>query len=140
MDSNKTILLVEDSDRDTELIRMALSEQKMPVLVERVCDGVEAMEYLYEKNRSTKNIALVLLDIKLPRMNGIETLSKIKTSEHLKSIPVVMLTSSREERDILACYSAGANAYVVKPLEFKKLFETLRIIASFWCSVNEMPG
>jgi CheY-like chemotaxis protein len=139
MESNKTILLVEDSDKDSELIRMSLGELDISVSVERVRDGVEALEYLNAKKNPGKGIVLVLLDIKLPRMNGIEVLSQLKADETTRTIPVVMLTSSREERDVKDCYRLGANAYVVKPVDFNELFEALRFTGEFWCRVNEMP-
>ena len=139
MERNKTILLVEDSDKDAELIRMSLGELTVPVSVDRVRDGVEALEYLREIKGTAKNIALVLLDIKLPRMNGIEVLTQLKSDDSIRTIPVVMLTSSREERDVKECYRLGANAYVVKPVDFNELFEALRFTGCFWCRVNETP-
>jgi len=139
MERNKTILLVEDSEKDSELIRMSLGELDSSVTVERVCDGVEALEYMNLNKYPGKNIVLVLLDIKLPRMNGMEVLTKLKSDETTRTIPVVMLTSSREERDLKDCYRLGANAYVVKPVDFKELFEALRFTKEFWCRVNEIP-
>jgi len=137
MESNKMILLVEDSEKDSELIRMSLGE--LNVSVERVSDGVEALEYMNSKKNPGRDIVLVLLDIKLPRMNGMEVLTKLKSDETTRTIPVVMVTSSREERDVKDCYRLGANAYVVKPLDFKELFEALRFTGEFWCRVNERP-
>ncbi len=139
MERNKTILLVEDSDKDTELIRMVLGGLDLRVTVERAQDGVEAMEYIQNKDAASREIALVLLDIKLPRMSGIEVLTQLKAGESTRSIPVVMLTSSREERDLSMCYRIGANAYVVKPVEFQDLQEALKCIGHFWCAVNELP-
>lgn len=139
MSHSKTVLLVEDSDMDSELIQMALNETGISITVVRVSDGVEALDYLQHGTAPQNPIALVLLDIKLPRMNGIELLCRLKSEDETKSIPVVMFTSSRERQDLLACYHAGANAYIVKPVEFHELLEVLCYIARFWCSVNELP-
>ncbi len=139
MKNEVKVLLVEDNDHDAELITLALEKLETPVMLERACDGVEAMEILNRDRMNNVRIALVLLDIKLPRMNGMEVLSKMKTSNDLKTIPVVMFTSSREERDVMDCYLKGANAYVVKPINFNELVDVLRNTGLFWCSVNEIP-
>jgi CheY-like chemotaxis protein len=143
MDKEKLILLVEDNDHDTELVFMAIDQMNLNVRIDRVHDGVEALEYLQSRASMDKSPELlpmlVLLDIKLPRLDGIEVLSRMKTDEKFKIIPVVMLTSSREERDVGTCYKSGANAYVVKPVEFSELMEALRSTGHFWCAVNEMP-
>jgi CheY-like chemotaxis protein len=108
-----------------------------------VRDGVEAMEYLrYEgqfKTRAKGNPAVLLLDIKMPRMDGIEVLAAIRGDEKLKTIPVVMLTSSREEPDLKNCYELGVNAYVVKPVDFKDFLEAVKHIGIFWAILNEQP-
>ncbi len=135
----KTVLLVEDSDMDSELIQTAFDATGISIAVVRVRDGVEALEYLQNMPVTQNPIALVMLDIKLPRMNGIELLSRLKSEDETKSLPVVMFTSSRENRDLLQCYRAGANAYIVKPVEYQKLLEVVRYICCFWCSVNELP-
>ncbi|MBN1531310.1 MAG: response regulator [Spirochaetes bacterium] len=139
----RRILLVEDNDHDAELISMALVNGAEGITVDRVCDGVEALEYLHEKSGAGAEArglpSLVLLDIKMPRMNGIELLKWIKGDPVLKVLPVVMLTSSREERDIQECYDFGSNAYVVKPLEFKQLLDSLDSIGRFWTVVNITP-
>lgn len=139
MEKEKTVLLVEDSDRDAELILLAMNELNPPVKIVRVRDGVEAMEYLYLEKEEGHKTMLMLLDIKLPRMNGLEVLKKVKSDTTMKKIPVVMLTSSREMRDLDEAYCVGANAYVVKPVEFNELLEALRSTGQFWCSVNELP-
>jgi CheY-like chemotaxis protein len=133
------VLLVEDSDMDSELIQTALGETGVPVAVARVRDGVEMLEYLQNITKPRTPIALVLLDIKLPRMNGIELLRRLKSEDATKSLPVVMFTSSREKQDLLECYRAGANAYIVKPVEYDKLLAVLSYIVRFWCTVNELP-
>jgi two-component system response regulator len=106
-------------------------------------DGVQAMDYLlYQgqyKNRERETPAVILLDIKMPRMDGIEVLKEIKNKEGLKLIPVVMLTSSREEPDLKECYKLGVNAYVVKPVNFKDFFEAVKHLGIFWALLNELP-
>lgn len=139
----KKILLVEDNPNDVELTLEALAEQNLANRVVVLNDGVEAMEYLhYEgffKDREKGNPAVILLDIKMPRMDGIEVLQEIKNSQELKTIPVVMLTSSREEPDLKKCYSLGVNAYVVKPVNFKDFFEAVKNLGVFWAVLNELP-
>lgn len=140
----KKILLVEDNPNDIELTLEALTEQNLANRVFVLNDGVQAMEYLqYEgshQNRKKENPAVILLDIKMPRMDGIEVLQKIKSSPELKTIPVVMLTSSREEPDLKKCYELGVNAYVVKPVNFKDFFAAVRQLGIFWAVLNELPS
>jgi len=139
----KTILLVEDNPQDVELTIEALKENNLANHVVAVSDGVEAMEYLnYEgrfKNREKGNPTVMLLDIKMPRMNGIEVLEAIRNNEKLKTIPIVMLTSSREEPDLKKCYALGVNAYVVKPVDFKDFMGAVKHIGVFWAILNERP-
>lgn len=139
----KTILIAEDNPQDVELTIEALAEHNLANQVVSVKDGVEAMEYLnYQgqyKNRKTGNPAVLLLDIKMPRMDGIEVLTAIRGNEKLKVIPVVMLTSSREEPDLKKCYELGVNAYVVKPVNFKDFMDAVRHIGVFWALLNEQP-
>ena len=139
----KTILLVEDNPQDVELTIEALMEHNLANQVIAVGDGVEAMEYLnYEgkfKNRKKGNPAVLLLDIKMPRMDGIEVLAAIRGNEKFKALPVVMLTSSREEPDLKKCYALGVNAYVVKPVNFKDFIEAVKHIGIFWAILNEQP-
>ncbi|HCY43156.1 MAG TPA: two-component system response regulator [Prolixibacteraceae bacterium] len=140
----KKILLIEDNPNDIELTLEALAEHNLANRVVILNDGVEAIEYLhYEgsyKNREKENPAVILMDIKMPRMDGIEVLQKIKTSNELKTIPVVMLTSSREEPDLKKCYDLGVNAYVVKPVNFKDFFEAVKTLGIFWAVLNEIPN
>jgi CheY-like chemotaxis protein len=140
----RKILLVEDNLPDIELTLEALSDRNLANRVVVVNDGVEAMEYLLCEgefaNRKPENPAVILLDIKMPRMDGIEVLEAIKTNPKLKSIPVVMLTSSREEPDLKKCYELGVNAYVVKPVNFKDFFEAAKNIGIFWAVINELPS
>jgi CheY-like chemotaxis protein len=139
----RKILLVEDNPKDVELTLEALSEHKLANQVDVVNDGVEALDYLYCRGKfSTRpNLkpAVILLDIKMPRLDGIEVLTKIRSDARLKSIPVVMLSSSREEPDLKKCYELGVNAYVVKPVVFKEFIDAVRNIGVFWALLNEIP-
>ncbi len=139
----KTILLAEDNPNDVELIIEALAESRLANNVVAVNDGVEAMEYLrYEGNykyRKKGMPAVLLLDIKMPRMDGFEVLESIRSDERLKRLPVVMLTSSREEPDLEKCYALGVNAYVVKPVKFKDFLDAVQHLGVFWALLNEHP-
>jgi CheY-like chemotaxis protein len=139
----KTILLVEDNQKDVELTLEAISDRQLANLVTVVNDGVEALEYLRKegkfKLRKNGDPAVVLLDIKMPRMDGIEVLQAIRNDPALKQIPVVMLTSSREKGDLLKCYELGVNAFVVKPVDYHEFIDTIRSVSSFWASINELP-
>jgi len=134
-------LLVEDSSDDAELMLAALSEYCDADKVVVAKDGEEALDYLYRRNghsdRPCGNPVLILLDIKMPKMDGLEVLRVIKSDPQLKTIPVVMLTSSREERDVTSSYRLGSNGYVVKPLLFGELHAVLQKTAAFWLTVNE---
>jgi CheY-like chemotaxis protein len=144
MTSLRTILLAEDNPKDVELTLEALSEHNLANQVVVVKDGVEVLEYLrYEGNYKLckqGNPAVILLDIKMPRMDGIEVLKVIRSDDKFKTIPVVMLTSSREEPDLKKCYEIGVNAYVVKPVNFKDFFEVVKQIGVFWALLNELPS
>jgi CheY-like chemotaxis protein len=139
----RTILLAEDNPKDVELTLEALSEHNLANHVVAVKDGVETMEYLrYEgnyKNRKQGNPAVILLDIKMPRMDGIEVLKAIRGDDKLKTIPIVILTSSREESDLIKSYEIGVNAYVVKPVDFKDFIDAVKQIGIFWALMNELP-
>ncbi|MBW8325988.1 MAG: response regulator [Prolixibacteraceae bacterium] len=139
----KKILLVEDNPNDIELTLEALDEQNLANRVIVMNDGVEAMEYLQYKgkykDREKENPAVILLDIKMPRMDGIEVLEAIKSSTELKMVPVVILTSSREEPDLKKCYDLGVNAYVVKPVNFKDFYDSVKKLGVFWAMINELP-
>jgi len=139
----KTILLAEDNPKDVELTLEALSEDNLANNVIVVKDGVEAIEYLrYEgnyKQRKRGNPAVILLDIKMPRMDGIEVLKTIRSDDKLKTIPIVILTSSREEPDLMKSYELGVNAYVVKPVNFKDFIDAVKGIGIFWALINELP-
>jgi CheY-like chemotaxis protein len=139
----KTILIVEDNPQDVELIMEALDMKSLANQIIHVQDGVEALDYLrYESpfsERQKGNPTVILLDIKMPRMDGIELLEIIKQDEKLKSIPIVMLTSSREEPDLVKCYELGVNAYVVKPVDFNDFLHAVKQIGVFWALLNEQP-
>ena len=143
MSDLRTILLAEDNPKDVELTLEALSEHNLANQVVVVKDGVEAMEFLRcegkYKLRQQGNPAVVLLDIKMPRMDGIEVLQAIRKDPTLKTLPVVMLTSSREEPDLKRSYEFGANAYVVKPVDFKDFIDAVKQVGVFWAVLNEFP-
>jgi CheY-like chemotaxis protein len=139
----RPILLVEDSPRDLELTLVALAKCQLAndIIVAR--DGAEALDYLYRRNsfseRDPGDPAVVLLDLKLPKIDGLEVLERIKSDGELKHVPVVMLTSSREERDVLRSYESGVNAFVVKPVDFNAFFEAIQDLGMFWAVLNEPP-
>jgi CheY-like chemotaxis protein len=143
MSELKRILLVEDSANDIELTLGAMEENHLANEVVVVRDGAEALDYLYRRGvfklRQSGNPAVVLLDLKLPRVDGLEVLKQIKADPELRTIPVVMLTSSREEQDLLQSYNLGVNAYVVKPVEFQEFITALRELGLFWAVINEPP-
>lgn len=140
----KSILLAEDNPQDIELTLEALSENNLANRVIVVNDGVEALEYLRcegrYKGRKSGFPAVLLLDIKMPLMDGIEVLEAIRGDDKLKVLPVVMLTSSREEPDLKKCYALGVNAYVVKPVNFTEFIEAAKNIGVFWAMLNELPS
>lgn len=139
----KRILLAEDSANDIELTLAALAEHRLANQVDVVRDGAEALDYLYHRGafagRDNGKPAVLLLDLKMPKVNGLEVLRTIKGDAALKTIPVVMLTSSREEGDLMASYELGVNAYVVKPVAFGDFMEAVRQLGGFWAVVNEAP-
>ena len=139
----KNILLVEDDRRDVELTLAALDEYNLANKVFVVHDGAEALDYLYHRGkfqmREGGNPVLVLLDNKMPKVNGLEVLKIIKADEHLKIIPVVVLTSSRETPDLVEFYKHGVNAYVVKPVDFNDFKAAVKKLGVFWAAVNEPP-
>ena len=137
------ILLVEDDPKDIELTLTTLEEYNLANEVVVTGDGEEALDYLYRRGafatRSNGNPAVLLLDLKLPKVDGLEVLEQIKSDENLKMIPVVVLTSSHEERDMVASYSLGVNAYVVKPVDFYEFVNAIRELGVFWAIINEPP-
>jgi len=139
----KTILLAEDNSHDAELTLAALSEQNLANQVEVVVDGVEALDYLHRRGkfagRNGNNPVVVLLDLKMPRVDGLQVLREMKGDAQLKHIPVVILTTSREENDLVESYDLGVNAFVVKPVAFEQFLEAIRRIGLFWILTNEPP-
>lgn len=137
------ILLVEDDSYDVELTLSALAQNHLTNEVVVVRDGAEALDYLFRRgdyeSRVAGNPMVVLLDLKLPKVDGLEVLEHIKSDPNLKTIPVVMLTSSREERDLVRSYNLGTNAYVVKPVDFPDFVEAIRTLGLFWALVNQPP-
>ena len=137
------ILLVEDDHRDVELTMTALEEYKLANEVMVVRDGQQALDYLYCRgefgNRIKENPAVILLDLKLPKINGLEVLQQIRSDERLKMIPVVVLTSSQEEKDMVRSYALGVNAYVVKPVDFHEFINAVKELGVFWAIINEPP-
>ena len=138
-----TILLVEDSPDDEALILRALERAKVTNKVDVVRDGAEALDYIFGtgsyEGRGVIRPTVILLDLKLPKVDGLEVLQQIKTDEKLKLIPVVVLTSSREERDMVASYKLGVNAYVVKPVDFHEFVNAIKELGIFWAVINEPP-
>ena len=143
MDQLQRILMVEDDPRDVELTLNTLEQYNLANEVVVVGDGEEALDYLRRQGkfiaRANGNPAVILLDLKLPKMDGLEVLEQIKGDEELKVIPVVVLTSSREERDMVASYRLGVNAYVVKPVDFHEFVNAVRELGVFWAIINESP-
>ena len=139
----KRILLVEDDPRDVELTMEALAGNNLGNDVDVVGDGEKALDYLFKRGefatRSGNNPAVILLDLKLPKIDGKEVLKEIRSHDALKMIPVVVLTSSREQRDLFEAYKLGVNAYVVKPVDFHEFVDAVRNLGLFWAVINEPP-
>src|SRR5690349_12828976 len=137
------ILLVEDDPKDVELTLTALDEYNLANEVVVARDGAEALDYLYFRGnfmrRAGENPAVLLLDLKLPKVDGLEVLQQIKSDEQLKMIPVVVLTSSHEEKDMMRSYKLGVNAYVVKPVDFHEFVNAVKELGVFWAIINEPP-
>jgi CheY-like chemotaxis protein len=137
------ILIVEDDPRDVELTLTALEDYKLANEVVVARDGQEALDYLYRRGqfqgRADENPAVLLLDLKLPKVDGLEVLKQIKSDERLKLIPVVVLTSSHEEKDMMRSYKLGVNAYVVKPVDFHEFVNAVKELGVFWALINEPP-
>ena len=143
MNSLKRILLVDDSVRDTEMALDALEQHHLANEVVALRDGEEALDYLYRRgqfsSRANDQPAVIVLDLKMPKVDGMEVLRQIKSDPKLKVIPVVVMTSSREEQDMVKSYQLGTNAYVVKPVNFQEFVEALKQLGVFWAVLNEPP-
>jgi len=139
------ILLVEDNPEDVEITLRAFQKYHIANKIHVVRDGEEALEYLFSTGRYAErslcsNTRLILLDLKLPKVDGIEVLQRCKSDPRTKNIPVVVLTSSREERDLIDSYNLGVNSYVVKPVDFRKFTEAIRQLGLYWMLMNQLPS
>ena len=138
------ILLVEDSEHDAEMTMRVLKRRGIVNEIAWVKDGVEAVEYLFCEgeyaDRDNGMPKLVLLDMKMPRMDGLQVLRKLKSAEKTRHIPVIMLTSSQEESDLMNSYLSGVNSYIVKPVDFEQVDETIAQVGMYWAVVNQTPG
>lgn len=136
------ILLVEDNPNDLELAMHAFRKHNLANRVEVARDGQEALDYLLgtDDNHPTPELKLILLDLKLPRVDGLEVLRRIRSEPSLRFAPVVVLTTSREERDLVESYSLGVNSYIVKPIDFDKFLETVQALGFYWLLINEAPA
>jgi CheY-like chemotaxis protein len=143
METLTRILLVEDDPRDVELILNALSEYNVANEIAIARDGVEALDYVYRRGtfaeRPVDNPVVILLDLKLPKLDGVQVLRQLKADERTRLIPIVILTSSRESRDLAECYALGANAYVVKPVRFTEFVDAVKQVGLFWTLINDPP-
>ena len=143
MPSLQRILLVDDSPRDTEMVLHALESYNLANEVVTLRDGAEALDYLYRRGafagRGDGQPAVILLDLKMPKVDGLEVLRQLKGDPKLKVIPVVVMTSSREDQDVVSSYELGVNAYVVKPVQFHEFVEAVKLVGGFWGIFNEPP-
>ena len=143
MNELRRVLLAEDNAKDVELTLAALDEHNLANEVVVVRDGAEAWEYLAREGRYADrppgSPAVVLLDLKMPKVDGLEVLARMRATESLRTIPVVMLTSSREEKDLIESYRLGVNAYVVKPVDFEAFIHSIKNLGLFWAVLNEPP-
>ena len=139
----KRILIVDDSPNDVELTIAALSENNLANEIVVAEDGEEALDYLYKRGKFATyekgNPAIILLDIKMPKMNGIEVLKHIRCEPEFKLIPVIMVTSSREEKDLVESYNLGANSYVVKPVDIIQFINAIKVLGQYWAVINQPP-
>ncbi len=139
------ILLIEDNPFDAELAIDALLRQDSDLKIKLLKDGSEALDFIFSKVHTTNkspflNPRLILLDLKLPKVNGLDVLKRLKSEKKTRDIPVVVLTSSREEKDIFTSYRNGVNSYIVKPVEFRAFSRTLAAVADYWMNLNEQPS
>lgn len=143
MNQIRDILLAEDSPNDAELTLLALEENKLSNRVVVARDGAEALDYLYRKGKYTDrapgNPAVVLLDLKMPKVDGLEVLRIIRSTESLQALPVVLLTSSSEESDLIESYKLGVNSYIVKPIDFSTLSAVVAQLGYYWMAINRAP-
>jgi two-component system response regulator len=139
----KRILLAEDSPQDVEMTLVALQEHRLADEVMVVPNGADALDYIYARgkyaNHGNGHPVVILLDLKMPKVDGLEVLRQLKSDPRMRRIPVVMMTSSREEQDLLRSYDLGVNAYVVKPVDFQRFLDAVRKLSCFWALINEPP-
>ena len=139
----KRILIVDDSPKDVELVIAALAEKNLANEVDVAEDGEEALDYLHKRGqfaeRLNGNPAVILLDIKMPKMDGVQVLKYIRSEPKFKTIPVIMVTSSREEKDLVESYKLGANSYVVKPVDIAQFIEAIKVLGQYWAVINQPP-
>jgi CheY-like chemotaxis protein len=139
----RKILIVDDSTKDVELTIAALAEKNLANEVVVAEDGIEALDYLYRRgkfsNHEEGNPAVILLDIKMPKMDGIQFLRYIRSEPEFKFIPVIMVTSSREEKDIIESYKLGANSFVVKPVDIVQFIDAIKALGQYWAVINQLP-
>ncbi|OFY44266.1 MAG: two-component system response regulator [Bacteroidetes bacterium GWF2_40_14] len=138
----KRILIVDDSPKDIELTISVLAQNNLANEIDVAEDGEEALDYLYKRGKfihQKGNPAVILLDIKMPKMNGIELLKQIRSDIEFTSIPIIMLTSSREEKDLVESYKLGANSYVVKPVDIPQFIDAIRVLGQYWVIINQQP-
>jgi len=139
----RSILLAEDTPADAEMAIDALHEARLANPIVHVLDGIEVMDYLLMRGKHADRPeglpAVLLLDIKMPRMDGLEVLREVRNHEHLRQLPVVVLTSSREETDLARSWDLGVNAYVVKPVDSEQFFNAVKTLGKFWAVLNETP-
>ncbi len=142
-ESSIEILLIEDNPSDAELSLYALRKFKVAKHIHHARDGAEALDYIFGEGKTDSSSVrvprLILLDLKLPKIDGLQVLRKLKANQFTRSIPVVVLTSSREDRDIEQSYSLGVNSYIVKPIDFEKFTEAVRDVGSYWLVLNQVP-
>lgn len=135
-----SVLLIEDNQDDIDLTLHSFRRHNFSNEIRVIMDGEEALRYLQRSKEEKTSLGLILLDLKLPKISGLEVLESIKTDRDLSGIPVVVLTSSEEARDVDECYRLGVNSYVVKPVDFKKMMETLRTLGHYWLLLNKPPS
>ena len=144
MKSLKSVLFVDDSPRDTKLALTAFKEYGLTNRIITLEDGEEALDYLYRRgafaDRDDEQPAFILLDLKVPKVDGMEVLRVVKSDPALKMIPMVVMTSSREEQDVVNSYKLGVNAFIVKPVNFKEFVDAVKMVGGFWAVLNEPPS
>lgn len=137
MNGGADILLVEDNPADVELTQRAFQKNRLSNRIQVARDGVEALEFLFADGGAARELCVVLLDLKMPRMDGLEVLRRMRSDPRTRHIPVVMMTSSSEESDLIASYDLGANSYIVKPVDFENFTEAVRVIGTYWLLLNK---